>query len=280
MSNNKAKKERKPIIKFIINLICGIAIGAGAILPGISGGVLCVVFGVYQPIMELFSHPIQGIKKGWKMFIPIVIGWAVGFFAFSNLIKFMFGASEIYATWLFIGLIIGEIPSLFKEAGKEGRNGKSYVSMAVGFVVMFAILLTVTLLPNINITPNIWWYGFAGVLWGLSIIIPGMTSSSILMCLNIYESFNAGLSVLDMGVVIPWIIGMAITVILFARIVDKAFKKHYSVCYHGVIGIVLASTLIIVPIFEKYILSDILISLGCFAGGFFLAYISDSIKAE
>ena len=152
--------------------------------------------------------------------------------------------------------------------------------MAVGFVVMFAILLTVTLLPNINITPNIWWYGFAGVLWGLRIIIPGMTSSSILMCLNIYESFNAGLSVLDMEVVIPWIIGMAITVILFARIVDKAFKKHYSVCYHGVIGIVLASTLIIVPIFEKYILSDILISIGCFAGGFFLAYISDSIKAE
>lgn len=276
----KQTKERKPLTKLIINLICGIAIGAGAILPGISGGVLCVVFGVYQPIMELFSHPVSGIKSHWRMFIPIVVGWAIGFFAFSNLIKIMFGASELYATWLFIGLIAGEIPSLFKEAGKKGRNKNSYISMIIGFVVMFAVLLAISLLPNVEVKINFFAYLFAGVLWGLSIIIPGMTSSSILMCLGIYESFNEGLSVLKFSVIGPWVLGMGVTVLLFARLVNKAFAKHYSVCYHAVIGIVIASTLIIVPVFADYNWVRILISLACLAGGFVAAYLSESIKAE
>ena len=104
----------------LINFICGIAIGAGAILPGISGGVLCVVFGIYKDVMELFANPIKGIRTKWKMFLPIGIGWLVGFFAFANLIKLIFGTNEIYATWLFIGLILGEIPFPVQRGRGEG----------------------------------------------------------------------------------------------------------------------------------------------------------------
>lgn len=280
--------------KIIINIICGIAIGAGAILPGISGGVLCVVFGVYQPLMHVLSHPKEGIKKEWKMLLCIAVGWAVGFFAFSNLIKFMFGKSELYATWFFIGLIFGNLPALIKEAGKEGRNAKSFIGMGIGFLVMASILITFLFLPQASITPNFWWFGFAGILWGLSIIIPGMTSSSILMCLGIYEPFNEGLSVLDFKVIIPWVLGMAIIVILLSRAVDKLFKKHYSLSFHSVIGIVIASTLVIVPIFEKasggyaavgtslieYTWVNLLISAICAFVGFIAAYKSNSLKVD
>lgn len=280
--------------KIIINIICGIAIGAGAILPGISGGVLCVVFGVYQPLMHVLSHPKEGIKKEWKMILCIAIGWAVGFFAFSNIIKFMFGKSEMYATWFFIGLIFGNLPALIKEAGKQGRNAKSFVGMAIGFIVMTAILVTFLFLPNAAITPNFWWFGFAGILWGLSIIIPGMTSSSILMCLGIYEPFNEGLSVLDFTVIIPWVLGMAVIVILLSRAVDNLFKKHYSLSFHTVIGIVIASTVVIIPIFEKagggyaavgteliaYTWGNAIISLLCAVGGFVAAYFSNNLKVD
>lgn len=280
--------------KAIINIICGIAIGAGAILPGISGGVLCVVFGVYQPLMHCLSHPKEGLKQNWKMLLFIAIGWAVGFIAFSNLIKYMFGTSELYATWFFIGLIFGNLPALIKEAGKKGRNGKSFIGMTAGFAVMTAILVTFLFLPDMAITPNFWWFGFAGILWGLSIIIPGMTSSSILMCLGIFEPFNEGLSRIDFRVIVPWVLGMAIIVILLAKAVDNLFKKHYSVSFHTVIGIVIASTAVIIPIFEKegggyaavgtklvsYSLSGILLSLGCAAFGFAAAYMSDKLKAK
>ena len=175
------KKERSKIANIIIDLVCGVAVGAGAILPGFSGGVLCVVLGMYPLIMELFSHPFKAIKKHWQIYLFIGIGWGVGFFAVSNLIKFMFDRFEVYTIWTFIGLIFGNLPSLYKEAGKKGRSASSYVSMAVAFVLMFAMLLTVALLPSANITPNIGWYFFSGIMWGLSIVIPGLTSSSIMM---------------------------------------------------------------------------------------------------
>ena len=274
------KKERSRIQKIIIDLVCGIAVGAGAILPGFSGGVLCVVLGMYPLIMELFSHPVRAIKKHWKIYIFIGIGWALGFFAISNLIKFMYARFEVFTLWTFIGMIFGNIPSLYKEAGKKGRSVSSFVSMGVAFVVMFTMLLTVALLPSANITPNIWWYLFSGFMWGLSIIIPGLTSSSIMMSLGIYESFNAGLAGFKPEVVIPWVIGMLLTAAALARIVEYIFKKHYSESFHAVIGIVVSSTLMIFPIFAEYTLVGVLVSIACFVGGFFVAYKLSNFKVE
>ena len=273
-------KKRSKTASIIIDLVAGVAVGAGAILPGFSGGVLCVVLGMYPLIMELFSHPIQAIKKHWKVYIFIGIGWAIGFFAISNLIKFMFSRYEIFTVWTFIGMIFGNIPSLYKEAGKNGRNKSSFVSMIVAFILMFAILLTVALLPSANITPNVWWYLFSGFMWGLSIIIPGLTSSSIMMSLGIYEAFNAGLAGFKLEVVIPWVIGMILTAAALARIVEYIFKKHYSQAFHAVIGIVVSSTLMIFPIFEKYSVSDVLISAGCVIIGFIVAFKLSHFKIQ
>ena len=273
-------KKRSKTASIIIDLVAGVAVGAGAILPGFSGGVLCVVLGMYPLIMELFSHPIQAIKKHWKVYIFIGIGWAIGFFAISNLIKFMFSRYEIFTVWTFIGMIFGNIPSLYKEAGKKGRNKSSFVSMIVAFILMFAILLTVALLPSANITPNVWWYLFSGFMWGLSIIIPGLTSSSIMMSLGIYEAFNAGLAGFKLEVVIPWVIGMILTAAALARIVEYIFKKHYSQAFHAVIGIVVSSTLMIFPVFEKYSVSDVLISAGCVIIGFIVAFKLSHFKIQ
>ena len=273
-------KKRSKTASIIIDLVAGVAVGAGAILPGFSGGVLCVVLGMYPLIMELFSHPIRAIKKHWKVYIFIGIGWAIGFFAISNLIKFMFSRYEIFTVWTFIGMIFGNIPSLYKEAGKNGRNKSSFVSMIVAFILMFAILLTVALLPSANITPNVWWYLFSGFMWGLSIIIPGLTSSSIMMSLGIYEAFNAGLAGFKLEVVIPWVIGMILTAAALARIVEYIFKKHYSQAFHAVIGIVVSSTLMIFPVFEKYSVSDVLISAGCVIIGFIVAFKLSHFKIQ
>ena len=276
----EGKKPRTKAGAIAIDLLAGVAVGAGAILPGFSGGVLCVVLGMYPLVMELFSHPIRALKKNFLVYILIGIGWAVGFFAVSNLIKFMYARYEVFTVWTFIGMIFGNIPSLYKEAGKKGRSRSSFVSMAVAFVVMFALLFGVSMIPNVNITPNIGWYLFAGFMWGLSIIIPGLTSSSIMMSLGIYESFNAGLAGFKPAVVIPWVVGMLLTAAALARIVEYIFKKHYSEAFHAVIGIVVSSTLMIFPIFEKYTVWGVLISLLCALTGFIAAYFLSNFKIQ
>ena len=279
-NTEKPKKKRHIVVQAIIDLIAGVAVGAGAILPGFSGGVLCVVLGMYPLVMALFSHPIKAIKKDWKAYILIGIGWAIGFFAVSNVIKIAYGAYPAFTTWVFIGMIFGNLPSLYKEAGKKGRSKSSFIAMGIAFVVMFTMLLTVALLPGVTVTPNIWWFFFGGFMWGLSIIIPGLTSSSIMMSLGFYEEFNAGLATLNPEVVIPWVVGMLLTAAALARIVDYIFKKHYSESFHVVVGIVVSSTLMIFPIFEKYTPIGILISVLCVVGGFISAYFLSRFKVE
>lgn len=277
--SKEEKNNKWSIATMIKNFICGAAIGGGAILPGISGGVLCVVFGVYRSIMELFSHPVQAIKKNWRMFLFVGIGWVFGFWIFAKVIEFLFAKSEMMATWLFIGLIIGTIPALYKEAGKHGQSKGSFISMFVAFAALTSLLTYVQYGEFIQVTPGFGWYIFSGVLWGLSIVVPGMTSSSILMSLGIYQDLNSGIAAFDMGVIIPWVLGMFGTAVLLARLVTYLFDKFYSLSFHAVVGIVLASTIVIIPLKYNNIL-QFLAGILFGASGFIIAYLSDKMDLK
>ena len=183
------------------------------------------------------------------------------------------------ATWLFIGLIIGTIPALYKEAGKHGRSKGSFVSMFVAFVALTTLLTYVQYGEFIQVTPNFGWYIFSGVLWGLSIVVPGMTSSSILMSLGIYQDLNSGIAAFDMGVIVPWVLGMFGTAVLLARLVTYLFDKFYSLSFHAVVGIVLASTIVIIPLEYNNIL-QLLAGILFGAAGFIIAYLSDKMDLK
>ena len=113
------------ILKNLLYLFQGAIIGVGAILPGVSGGVLCVAFGIYEPMMELLTHPIPTIRKHYKMFIPFTVGWLFGFVLLAKAVELLFSASAPIALMLFFGLICGTLPSLFKSTETEDP-GKSW----------------------------------------------------------------------------------------------------------------------------------------------------------
>lgn len=259
------------IIRWLRDLLCGILIGAGAILPGVSGGVLAVVFDIYRPFMEVLTHPKTAIPKYWIWFPPIAVGWCAGFLGFAKGIAAAISISDTVTTWLFIGLIVGTMPSLFREAGKEGRGAASWVSLLVCAFVVFAGLFYVSHVADVSVEPNFWWYNFCGVLWGMSIVIPGMTSSSVMMALGLYQPMLEGLANLDLLVLSASLPGMVLAIVLLARVVTWFLRTHYSVAFHGILGIVLASTLVIIP--TEYAAGEPLLSLMCCVGGFLLAFL-------
>ena len=274
-----ANKSPWAPVTMLKNFICGAAIGGGAILPGVSGGVLCVVFGVYRAMMELFSHPIRALKKNWRMFLLVGIGWVFGFWVFAKVIEFLFAKSETMATWLFVGLIIGTIPALYKEAGKKGRTKGSFVSLFVAFVALMTLLIYVQYGEFVQVTPGFGWFVFSGALWGISIVIPGMTSSPILMSLGVYQELNSGIADFNMNVIIPWVLGMMVTAILLAKLVNYLFNRFYSYSFHAVVGIVLASTVAIIPLEYNNIL-QFLAGILFGAAGFIIAYLSDKMDLK
>lgn len=233
-------------IRFGIKVLQGSLIGLGAVLPGISGGVLCVVFGIYKTIMEFLADPFRNMKTHIPKLIPIVIGGAIGFLGVANLLSLLLEKYPDPSVCVFIGLITGMLPSLFREAGKEGRSNASYVSMCIAMVLIFTLLISLRVM-SVQIEPNLLWYLFCGFCLALSVIAPGMSFSTLLMPLGLYEPFVAGIGHLDMAVCIPGGIGALATVILFSRAVNSLFDHHYSVAFHAIIGVVIAATIMIVP---------------------------------
>ena len=267
----RRKRDRNFGIRWLRDLLCGVLIGAGAILPGVSGGVLAVVFDIYRPLMEVLTHPREAIPKYWRWFLPIGLGCAIGFLGFAKGIAAAIDVSSTVTTWLFIGLIVGTVPSLFREAGKEGRSIGSWVSMAVCAGAIFFSLFYVGKVICVTVEPNFWWYNFCGALWGMSLVIPGLTSSSVMMALGLYQPMLEGLARLDFLVLSACLPGMVLTILLLARLVSWFFRKHYSIAFHGIFGIVLASTLVIIP--TSYVGAwEIVLSAVCCIGGFLLAY--------
>ena len=267
----KRNRDQNFGIRWLRDLLCGILIGAGAILPGVSGGVLAVVFDIYRPFMEVLTHPREAIPKYWRWFIPIGLGCAVGFLGFAKGIAAAIDVSSTVTTWLFIGLIVGTVPSLFRGAGEEGRSAGSWISMAVCAGAIFFSLFYVGKVICVTVEPNFWWYNFCGALWGMSLVIPGLTSSSVMMALGLYQPMLEGLAHLDIPVLASTVPGLVLSVLLLARLVTWFFRKHYSIAFHGIFGIVLASTLVIVPT-DYVALWEIVLSAVCCIGGFLLAY--------
>ncbi len=234
-------------MKYILAILQGLLIGCGAILPGISGGVLMVSFGIYQPVMALFAHPFQNFKKVVPKLIPVGIGWLLGFWLAAVALDAFFSAQSTLALALFLGMIFGTLPSLYRDAGKKGRHRDDYLALTLTFVVMTLFFWCMNNSATMSITANSTWFLVAGIIWGLSITIPGLSSSTLLIFMGLFEPMTAGFANLDFSVILPLALGAAATVGVSARVANRMFHRHYAISYHTILGIVLASTLTIIP---------------------------------
>ena len=264
----------------LLKVLQGTLIGLGAVLPGISGGVLCVIFGIYKTIMEFLADPFRKLKSHFPKLLPIGIGGVIGFLGIANVLSFLLDKYPAPSVCVFIGLITGMLPSLFREAGEQGRSKASFVSMGIAMVLIFALLISLQVF-SVQITPNFVWYLFCGFCLALSVIAPGMSFSTLLMPLGLYEPFVAGIGHMDFAVLIPGGIGALTTVILFAKAVDALFNKHYSLSFHAIVGVVIAATVMIIP-FESFTASvaSCVVNIICLAAGIVAALFLDKFNQK
>lgn len=270
---NKEKKTSD-----LLRLIHGALIGLGAVLPGISGGVLCVVFGVYHTIMELLSHPFRTFKKNMRVLIPLLIGVVLGFLGIAKLLGFLLEKYPNPSVCLFVGLIGGMLPSLFREAGLKGRTKGSWAALIIAFAIILTLLISLEVI-SVQISTGFSAYLFCGFCLALSVIAPGMSFSTLLMPLGLYQPFVDGIGNLDFGVLIPAGIGALATVILFAKAVTWLIDNHYSIVFHAIIGVVIAATLVIIP-FASFTagIGSFIINIICLAVGIVAALALDKFN--
>ena len=267
-------------MQFLIRILQGALIGLGAVLPGISGGVLCVIFGIYKTIMEFLAEPFRNFKTHVPKLIPIGLGGVIGFLGIANVLSVLLEKYPAPSVCVFVGLIGGMLPSLYREAGEQGRSSASYVSMYVSMTVIFGLLVALQVL-NVVITPSFGWYVFCGFCLALSVIAPGMSFSTLLMPLGLYEPFVAGIGHMDLVILIPGGIGVLATVVLFSKAVNTLFQKHYSVAFHAIVGVVIAATIMIIP-FRSFVESPVsfFVNMLCLIVGIVAAVLLDRFNQK
>lgn len=139
---------------FVSSIFEGIALGAGAILPGISSGVLCVIFGIYEKLLDSILYFFKDIKQNFRFLLPIFIGVVVGVLIFSNFLQYFLITFPIQTNSIFIGLILGTIPSLLNSLNINLKKIPNFKYFLV-FLICFSIGVGSVLLENFFSATNI-----------------------------------------------------------------------------------------------------------------------------
>lgn len=247
MPVSRELERKNHLIDWVIRLVKGVMVGIGFITPGLSGGVLAVVFGIYEPLMRFLGNLREKFLKNLAFFLPVGIGGVLGILAFSAVIDFAFSNYAAQFTWLFIGFISGTFPSLLKTSGKQGRKIYHWVILAIMTVLTFLFMRWMETISNVALTPSFINWLMSGALIGLGVVVPGMSPSNFLIYLGLYQPMASGIRHLDFGVIIPLVLGVVACVFGLARLVSWLFKKAYAFMYHFILGIVVGSTLAIIP---------------------------------
>lgn len=260
-------------MKFLFDYLKGIAIGAGAILPGISSGVLCVIFGLYEKLINSILNIFKDFKTNFKFLLPIGLGGVTGILLFGKILKYLFNSFPMQTKFAFIGLIIGCIPILFKKANsKKGFRLHYLLFLIIAFAIgSFSILLEPFLENNLMYEAN---NGFlfliiAGFFMSIGIVVPGVSSSVILMTFGVYHEYLDAISTLNLNILIPLAIGIILGGYLFLKIIKYLLENYFPETFYAIIGFVLGSVLILYPGFTFNITG--IISLLCFAVSFIIS---------
>ncbi|MDK6520717.1 DUF368 domain-containing protein [Aerococcus urinae] len=245
--NNDIENEDKVFSKdWWLRLVKGAFVGIGGILPGLSGGVLAVIFGIYDKLLNFLGNITHKFWQNVRYFIPVGIGFVIGIILFSFFVMKAFGSYEALFTCLFIGFVVGTFPSLFKQAGQEGRSTTDYLVMGLTALALFALMVFGGQHFS-HLTPSFGVWLFSGALIGLGVIVPGMSPSNFLIYFGLYEKMSAGISHLNMGVIIPLGLGAILCVLALAKVANWLFDHYYAKMYHFILGTVIGSSLAIFP---------------------------------
>ncbi len=242
-------------MKFVLDYLKGILIGSGAILPGISSGVFCVIFGIYEKLINSVLNLFHDFKKNFIFLLPIVLGGITGVLLVGKLLNYLFTYYPMPTKFCFIGLILGSLPILFKNANRSKGFRLHYMIflLAAFFLGILTIKLesVVPQIINLEVSESYFMYFvLAGFIMSIGIVVPGVSSSVILMTLGVYSIYLNAISTVNFSILLPMGIGLVIGSLLFLKVIQFLFKHYYTQTFYMIIGFVLGSTLVLYPGFS------------------------------
>ena len=240
------------MLNYIKKIIAGIAVGIANVIPGVSGGTIAVVFGVYSDLIGAASLDIKTIKANFKIYLCLFGGMGLGALLFARLFKLVYERFPIQTNFFFVGLIVGSIFIIFdlvREKEKESSFTKAFKILwfFIGLSIMLALYFfkgaaasSTAAIETLTLGNFILLFliGFAGA---AAMVIPGISGSFILLILGAYYTVIKAITDLNIPVLIPIGLGVLAGFILSARLIGFLMEKFPKITYAFILGLVAGS---------------------------------------
>lgn len=235
--------------KAVKEVIVGTLVGIAAMLPGISGAVICVCFGIYERLVRDIAKLRYWLRADFWFILYLAIGVLIGTLVSAKILS---GAMEAYPTeslFLFVGLIAGQIPAVYYMTGPK-ENGKptnvNIIVFVIGLIIM-ASMLAVDLMGNSrdveighSLTDMLIMFA-VGLVVAVSALVPGISHSTVLIVFGLFTAFTNAISDLDFALLLPLVAGVVVGALLFSKVVHYALEKHHRTTSFLILGLTVGS---------------------------------------
>ncbi|MGL4450240.1 MAG: DUF368 domain-containing protein [Sarcina sp.] len=265
-------------MEFVINILKGMVIGISNIIPGVSGGTMAVVLGIYDKLISTINNFFKDVKKNVIFLGAIGIGAILGIILFSKLLTYLLDPVNGYmeAThFFFIGLIIGSLPIIYKKATEQKVEKKNYIFLIVAFIIVFGMSLMGDAESSAAVIRD---FSFgaaiklciAGFVAAAAMILPGVSGSFILLLMGIYSTVVTAVSEMNIMLLIPVAIGVILGILTMTKLIEALFKRYPQTAYFTILGLILGS---IIAIYPGSLGGNMIISIVSGLVGFGIAFI-------
>lgn len=235
--------------------LTGLAIGAANVIPGVSGGTIALLTGVYERLLaaigKIGGEPLRMLRAGqferaWRAvdgpFVALLgVGVVVGIVSLARLLERLLRTHEIETMAFFFGLIL---LSIFYVGQRVRTWGPGPV---LALVAGAAIAGGIALLAPASEDAAAWYVFVCGVVAICSMILPGLSGSFVLIMMGNYALVIGAVSRLDLGVLVPMALGCAVGLLAFARLLNWIFARWHDLTIALMTGFVLGSLATIWP---------------------------------
>lgn len=277
--------------KMIKSLLKGMVIGIANIIPGVSGGTMMVAMGIYDKLIHCITHLFSEFKKSVLFLLPIALGMGIAIVVSSFGLEYLFGHFPVQTNLLFVGLILGGLPAIWKKV--KGNSIKA--GHLVAGLLFFALVVGMAVMGETEGSAADLSFGVINVLklFGVGVIasgtmvIPGVSGSMVLLLMGYYNpvlnainDFIRALVAFDMngiltgfGILIPFGIGVVVGIFAIAKLIEIIFEKFPMYAYWAIIGLIVASPIAIIAMgtFPTITIFSVLTGIVALVIGFFIA---------
>jgi putative membrane protein len=249
----------------IISVVRGFAMGAADIVPGVSGGTIALVLGIYERLIasvnagssalgSVLKGDISGFKRwlrtvDWAFILPLGTGILLAIILLAHIIEELLHTEPILMASLFVGLVAGSIVIAWRMIRQPIRN-HVWIALGTGVVVFAALGLrsgtteeSVTQLAE----PAVWAFFISGAIAICAMILPGISGSFILVMLGMYGAVLGAVTARDFTSLIVFAIGAVVGLALFSRVLYKALTDHHDIVIAILVGLMAGSLRVLWP---------------------------------